>query len=116
MSFLWWIAGGILAAHAGTSPTVNKLRAWIEALSWTDWGIGLAGTLIGLGLIAALGWWPGLVFGGLLAVIAAGVIVPLLINEASKVEPPASGSDDAQENDEILEGEYLQADEVEETA
>jgi hypothetical protein len=42
-------------------------------LSWTDWGIGLAGTLIGLGLIAALGWWPGLVFGGLLGVIAAGI-------------------------------------------
>ena len=84
LNLSWWtlgpsmwlgslMAGGILAANSGNSPTVTKLRAWIESLSWSDWGIGLAGLLIGLGIIAALGWWPGLIIGGLLGVIAAGV-------------------------------------------
>ncbi|MEJ2321918.1 MAG: HAD-IC family P-type ATPase [Gammaproteobacteria bacterium] len=51
-----------------------------------------------------------------LAVIAAGVLLPLVVNEASK--PPAPGIEGADsENDaEILEGEYLQADDVEERA
>ena len=54
-----------------------------------------------------------------IAVIAAGVFIPLIINEASKPrnpDPVAVGDNGEGDDIEILEGEYLQADEEESRA
>jgi hypothetical protein len=54
-----------------------------------------------------------------IAVIAAGVFIPLMINEANKprnADPAAIGENGGDEEIEILEGEYLQADEEESRA
>ncbi len=63
----------ILAAQGGKSAAMSRFRAWLGSMVWTDRGIGLVGTLLGLVVVVMLGWWPALLAGMLGGIVTASV-------------------------------------------